>query len=108
MTIDLTLDEKNRQFGAGRADALSTQIVSRVRDELFEKKLKPGDFLGTEMDLAKRYGVSRMAARDALRKLEPTNLTPADLTEWRKGGEDVRRVTPNGYFGDPRPSDPEL
>ncbi len=53
MTIDFAPDEKKRQFGAGRADALSTQIVSRVRDELFDKKLKSGDFLGTEMDLAR-------------------------------------------------------
>ena len=45
---------------------------------------------------------------DALRDLEPTNLTLADLTEWRRGGEHTRRVTPNGYFGNPRPADPDL
>ena len=45
---------------------------------------------------------------EALRGLEPTDLTPDDLTEWRKGGEHMRRVTPQGYFGDPRPADPDL
>ncbi|MGA8228339.1 MAG: GntR family transcriptional regulator, partial [Xanthobacteraceae bacterium] len=50
-----------RFFIAGRAASLSSQIVAQVRDDLFEKKLKPGDFLGTEMELAGRYDVSRMA-----------------------------------------------
>ena len=45
------------------------QIVAEVRDALFAKKLKPGDFLGTEKDLAARFGVSRIVARDALRTL---------------------------------------
>jgi creatinine amidohydrolase len=40
--------------------------------------------------------------RQALVKdLPPTNLGPDDLAEWRKGHEVSRRVTPNGYFGDP-------
>lgn len=34
-------------------------------------------------------------------KLPPTTLGPADLAEWRKGQEHARRVTPDGYFGDP-------
>ena len=37
---------------AGRSSSLSAQIVADVRDRLFAKKLKPGDFLGTEKDLA--------------------------------------------------------
>ena len=45
---------------------------------------------------------------DALRDLEPTRLGPDDLAEWRKGGEHARRLTPDGYFGAPRPIDPEL
>ena len=54
---------------AGRSSSLSSQIVADVRDALFAKKLKPGDFLGTEKDLAARFGVSRIVARDALRTL---------------------------------------
>lgn len=45
---------------------------------------------------------------DALRDLEPTRLGPEDLAEWRRGGEHARRVTPDGYFGAPRPVDPDL
>jgi GntR family transcriptional repressor for pyruvate dehydrogenase complex len=52
-----------------RGGTLSTQIVAQVRDALFEKRLRPGDFLGSEKDLAERFGVSRIVARDALRTL---------------------------------------
>ncbi|MBB3178597.1 creatininase family protein [Variovorax sp. Sphag1AA] len=39
--------------------------------------------------------------QEKLHDLAPTNLGPDDLAEWRKGFEVSRRVTPNGYFGDP-------
>jgi creatinine amidohydrolase len=45
---------------------------------------------------------------DALANLEPTDLNMDDLMAWRKGGEHARRVTPLGYFGDPKPHDPDL
>lgn len=48
---------------------LSARLVAEVREAVFEKRLKPGDFLGTEKDIAERAHVSRMAARDALRTL---------------------------------------
>lgn len=45
---------------------------------------------------------------DVLRGLPPTNLTAQDLERWRKGGEDAKAVTPDGYFGAPNPIDPDL
>ena len=53
-----------------RSVTMSTQIVAQVREALFAKELRPGDFLGTEKDLAERFAVSRIVARDALRTLE--------------------------------------
>ena len=53
-----------------RSATMSTQIVAQVREALFAKELRPGDFLGTEKDLAERFAVSRIVARDALRTLE--------------------------------------
>ncbi|HWP27315.1 MAG TPA: hypothetical protein VNL39_13320, partial [Xanthobacteraceae bacterium] len=47
-----------RIFLLGRSASLSSRIVDEVRTALFEKKFAPGDFLGTEHDLAARYGVS--------------------------------------------------
>src|SRR5215510_11754101 len=66
MSGDLTA----RIMFAGRSSSLSAQIVAWVRDALFAKKLKPGDFLGTEKDLAARFGASRIVAREALRTVE--------------------------------------
>jgi GntR family transcriptional repressor for pyruvate dehydrogenase complex len=57
-----------------RSATMSTQIVAQVRDTLFAKELRPGDFLGTEKDLAERFGVSRIVARDALRTLEAQGI----------------------------------
>src|ERR1700730_7407029 len=81
-----------RFFIAGRAASLSSQIVAQVRDNLFEKKLKPGDFLGTEMELAGRYDVSRMAARDALRTLSALGIV--DIKMGKGGGARIATGNP--------------
>ncbi|MDE1969851.1 MAG: FadR family transcriptional regulator [Alphaproteobacteria bacterium] len=52
-----------------KGGTLSARLVAEVREAVFEKRLKPGDFLGTEKDIAQRANVSRMVARDALRTL---------------------------------------
>jgi GntR family transcriptional repressor for pyruvate dehydrogenase complex len=79
-------------FLAGRSVSLSAQIVADVRDALFAKKLKPGDFLGTEKDLAARFGVSRIVARDALRTLQALGI--ADIKMGKGGGARVSRGNP--------------
>jgi GntR family transcriptional repressor for pyruvate dehydrogenase complex len=70
-----------------RAVTLSTQIVAQVREALFAKALRPGDFLGTEKDLAERFGVSRIVARDALRTLEAQGIV--DIKVGSGGGARV-------------------
>ncbi len=82
---------------AGRAATLSAQIVSEVREALNEKRLKPGDFLGSEKDIAKRLGVSRIVARDALRTLEALGV--AEIKVGSGGGARVARGNPR-LFGD--------
>jgi GntR family transcriptional repressor for pyruvate dehydrogenase complex len=94
MTIELTPPlAQQRSFGGARSVSLSAQIVGQVRDDLFEKRLKPGDFLGTEKDLAARYGVSRIVARDALR-----TLAALGIVEIRMGKGGGARIAP----GNPR------
>jgi creatinine amidohydrolase len=44
---------------------------------------------------------------DIARTLRPTNYGPDDLAEWRKGPEQARRKTPDGYFGDPAAASPD-
>ncbi len=81
-----------RIFIPGRTGSLSSQIVSDVRDALFGKKLTPGDFLGTENDLAGRYGVSRIVARDALRTLEALGIV--EIKMGKGGGARIARGNP--------------
>jgi GntR family transcriptional repressor for pyruvate dehydrogenase complex len=88
MSDDLT----TRIMFGGRSSALSTQIVADVRDALFGKRLKPGDFLGTEKDLASRFGVSRIVARDALRTLEALGVV--EIRMGKGGGARIAQGNP--------------
>jgi GntR family transcriptional repressor for pyruvate dehydrogenase complex len=81
-----------RIFFPGRSASLSSQIIADVRDALFAKKLKPGDVLGTENEIAARYGVSRIVARDALRTLEALGI--AEIRMGKGGGAKVARGNP--------------
>ena len=63
-----------------------------MRDALFAKKLKPGDCIGTENELAARYGVSRIVARDALRTLQALGI--AEIRMGKGGGARVARGNP--------------
>jgi GntR family transcriptional repressor for pyruvate dehydrogenase complex len=82
-----------RNFVPGRSASLSSQIVADIRDALFAKAFKPGDFLGTENDLAARYDVSRIVARDALRTLEAQGIV--EIKMGKGGGARVARGNPN-------------
>jgi GntR family transcriptional repressor for pyruvate dehydrogenase complex len=72
---------------------LSSQIVAEVRQALFDKSLKPGDFLGTEKDIAAKFEVSRIVARDAFRTLQALGVI--DIRAGAGGGARIAR-------GDPR------
>ena len=79
-------------FVAGRSGSLSAQIVADVREALFDKRLKPGDPIGTEKELAARYHVSRIVARDALRTLQALGI--AEIRMGKGGGARVARGNP--------------
>ncbi|MGH6989133.1 MAG: FadR/GntR family transcriptional regulator [Stellaceae bacterium] len=85
-------DSARRIGPAGRAATLSAQIVAEVREALNEKRLKPGDFLGAEKAIAKRLGVSRIVARDALRTLEALGVV--EIKVGSGGGARVARGNP--------------
>jgi GntR family transcriptional repressor for pyruvate dehydrogenase complex len=74
MRLHPALEHSTRDVVPFRSATLSTRIVQEVRDALFAKELRPGDFLGTEKDLAQRFNVSRIVARDALRTLEAQGI----------------------------------
>ncbi len=81
-----------RDFIGVRADSLSSQIVSAVRDALFAKQIQPGEFLGTENDLAERFNVSRIVARDALRTLQALGIV--EIRMGKGGGARIARGNP--------------
>ena len=90
--VQMSGDLTARIMFAGRSSSLSVQIVNDVRDQLFGKRLKPGDFLGTEMDLAARFGVSRIVARDALRTLEALGIV--EIRMGKGGGARIAHGNP--------------
>src|SRR5215470_564567 len=81
-----------RRYLAGRAESLSAVIVAKVREALFARRLRPGDVLGTEKEIASRFGVSRIVARDALRTLQALGV--AEIRMGRGGGARVARGNP--------------
>ena len=77
---------------AGRSATLASRIVAEVRAALFERRYRPGDFLGTEKDLAARHGVSRIVARDALRTLEGLGIV--EISRGAGGGARITQGNP--------------
>jgi GntR family transcriptional repressor for pyruvate dehydrogenase complex len=88
----LSGDLTARVMFAGRSSSLSAQVVAGVRDALFAKKLKPGDFLGTEKELAERFNASRIVARDALRTLEALGIV--EIRMGKGGGARIAHGNP--------------
>lgn len=76
---------------------VSSQIMDRVQTALFDGKLRPGDYLGSEKEIAADFGVSRMAARDALRALSANGVV--DIRVGAGGGIRVAGGDPE-KFGD--------
>jgi GntR family transcriptional repressor for pyruvate dehydrogenase complex len=81
-----------RPMPGRRLATLSSKIVAEVRDALFEKRLKPGDFLGSEKEIAARSGASRIVARDALRTLEAMGIV--EIRPGAGGGARITRGNP--------------
>jgi len=94
MTVHpLFADEGERRLPGARGGAtMASRIVAEVREALFERRHRPGDFLGTEKDIAARHGVSRMVARDALRTLEAMGVV--EIARGAGGGARITRGNP--------------
>ncbi len=68
------------------------EICERIRDQLAAGKLRPGDKLPAERELAQQLGVSRSALREALRSLEIAGVI--QLRKGVKGGAFVQSGDP--------------
>ena len=78
--------------GARGGATLASRIVAEVREQLFDRRLRAGDFLGTEKELAARHGVSRIVARDALRTLEAMGVV--EISRGAGGGARITHGNP--------------
>ncbi len=85
-------DGSERGVFAGGSSSLSARIVADIRQALLARRLRPGDVLGTEKEIAGRFGVSRIVARDALRTLQASGI--AEIRMGRGGGARVARGNP--------------
>jgi GntR family transcriptional repressor for pyruvate dehydrogenase complex len=77
---------------AGRSASQSSRIIADVRENLFAGRLKPREFLGTEGDIAARFEVSRIVARDALRTLEALGVV--EIRMGKGGGARIAEGNP--------------
>ena len=67
----MTEDGLDRTRKAGKT---YERIIQHIRGEISSKKLRPGDRLQPEADLARSLGVSRPTVREALKVLESQNV----------------------------------
>lgn len=89
--------------GQGRVDAneavpsktLSSIISDKIRGDLYAGQIASGQRLGTEKAIAEEFGVSRMAARDALRSLEAYGIV--DIKVGLGGGIFVAKAEPKRF-----------
>ncbi len=74
-----------------RRTRIYEEVVSQIQRLILEGRLRPGDRLPPERELAERFGVSRTSVRDAIRVLELMGLV-----EPRQGeGTVVRDLSPD-------------
>jgi GntR family transcriptional repressor for pyruvate dehydrogenase complex len=53
-----------------KSEKISDNIIEQIRDKILRGQVKTGDNLGTEKELASKFGVSNATMREALRVLE--------------------------------------
>jgi len=82
-------------LAARTSPTLSARIVAEVRDALLDGRYRAGDFFGTEKELAARYGVSRIVARDAMRTLEAMGVL--EIRPGAGGGARIGRGNPQRF-----------
>jgi DNA-binding FadR family transcriptional regulator len=73
--------------GGGRSVRASEDVVAQILDTFYTAGLKPGEWLGTEAELAERFNVSRVTIRDAV-----SALAARGLIEVRVGARGGLRV----------------
>jgi GntR family transcriptional repressor for pyruvate dehydrogenase complex len=87
-------DNTMKPFSTVNGTRASELIVDQIRDAFF-KGMKAGDWLGTEGELAERFGVSRLTMRDAVRTLETYGMV--EVKVGAGGGLRIAQVEPRHF-----------
>ncbi len=120
--LDKAIRKVRMEIGIGAYWIMDQLVAKRLgfkEDEthlIIHKSLMPSGPPPLYLDLhAEGYETSFMwhylpelVNLEVLRELKPTNLTMKDLLVWRKGGMEARKITPQGYFGDPTTANPNM
>ena len=77
-------------------DPLVSLVIARIRDALLRKDLKPGDFLPSELELARSLGVGKSSIREAVKMLQAMGVL-----EVRRGHGTVIRREPGPDYISP-------
>lgn len=89
---------RRRQYNKGGSVMVSEKnyerITMRILEDISSGKLRPGDRLPPEMDLAKDFGVSRPTAREALKVLQAMNILRSSTGP--TGGTFIREIDGTG------------
>lgn len=80
-----------REWAPVRGMRTSEYVIEQIRDAFFSG-MQPGDWVGTEGELAERFGVSRLTIRDAIRTLEAMGVL--DVKVGARGGVRVAQGDP--------------
>ncbi len=83
-----------RAFRPVRGMRASEEIAGQIL-EVFFAGMRPGDWLGTETELAARFGVSRITVRDAVRALEARGVL--DVRVGARGGLRIAESDPDRF-----------
>jgi len=85
------------RWNIDRPRSTSSRIIEQVREALFRDELKSGDFLGSESDLARHFGISRVPVRDAFQALQALGIV--EIKIGANGGARIAAGDP-GRFAD--------
>lgn len=79
-----------KMFKTARVNRISQNIVEQIRETIISGRLKPGDRLPSEKELALEFGVSKASLREALRALEALGML--EVKQGMGGGAFVTKV----------------
>lgn len=77
-----------------RGGRASVEVAAQIRAAFFNG-MRPGDWLGTENELAEQFGVSRITMRDAVRMLEAQGIV--DVKVGARGGLRIAHGDPDRF-----------